>query len=251
MKKTNTKKEIPAKTVVKGLITGFVSYGIILAFLLFVIESVCYSTIDYTSSNARVLTISLPLFFAIIQFLVIRLICRLSTVDLFKKCRTKSDNLDYIEKKMYSFFIILAIIILVILNFILYFGLSNFAKSIEIASTKEAKIFSEEYTKILKNEMLANYNEQKSRDIVIFSITELSLILSFVSLIPYQKKMILEYNEIGRRVKKDDKKVKEKTKDEETIEEQKIEESLKENESISEETDETVPEENVDSKLKD
>ena len=37
MSQTEEKKVIPAKTVVKGLITGFVSYGIVLGFLLFVI----------------------------------------------------------------------------------------------------------------------------------------------------------------------------------------------------------------------
>jgi hypothetical protein len=237
MKKTNAKKEIPAKTVVKALITGFVSYGIIISFLLFVVESVAYNAIDSASTNAKILVISLPLFFAIIQYLIIHLICRLSTIDLFKKCKTKSDNLTYIVKKMNLFFLICVIFLLVVLNFILYFGLSDLAQSIEIASAQEAKVFSEEYTAILKDNMLADYNEQKSMSIVIFFITELSLLISFMSLVPYQKKMILEYNETGRRIKNDEEKTKEKSRIEKAVPELKNEEILSENENT--ETSET------------
>lgn len=204
MKKTESKKLIPVKTVVKGLITGFVSYGIVISFLLFVIESVCYSTIDYSSSNAKVLVFSLPLLFAFIQYFVIHFICKLSTLDLFKKCKTKAENIDAIQQKMNLFFLICILVIFIALNAILALNLSNIRKSIDIASEQESKVFSEEYTNILKNDMMADYNEQKNKDLVIFIITELSLVVSFFSLIPYQRKMILEYNETGKRIKTDD-----------------------------------------------
>ena len=49
MKETEEKKVIPAKTVVKGLITGFVSYGIIIGFLLLVVALIFSTTISNIS----------------------------------------------------------------------------------------------------------------------------------------------------------------------------------------------------------
>jgi hypothetical protein len=58
-----------------------------------------------------------------------------------------------------------------------------------------------------------------------------------MSLVPYQKKMILEYNETGRRIKNDEEKTKEKSRIEKAVPELKNEEILSENENT--ETSET------------
>ena len=101
MKETEEKKVIPAKTVVKGLITGFVSYGIIIGFLLLVVALIFSTTISNISdANQKVLSISLPLLFAFILYFVIHSICKISTIDLFKKCKTNSENLPEISQKM-------------------------------------------------------------------------------------------------------------------------------------------------------
>ena len=54
------------------------------------------------------------------------------------------------------------------------------------------------------NKMLAEFNESKNQTLVSTVIIELSLVVSFFSLIPYQKKLILEYNDVGKRVKKEE-----------------------------------------------
>ena len=205
MKETEEKKVIPAKTVVKGLITGFVSYGIIIGFLLLVVALIFSTTISNISdANQKVLSISLPLLFAFILYFVIHSICKISTVDLFKKCKTNSENLPEISQKMNLFFLVCIILFVILSNCLLVLKLSNERKSIDVASETYNQVFSDNFTKTLTNEMLADYNETKNQTLVSAIIIELSLVVSFFSLIPYQKKMILEYNDVGKRIKKEE-----------------------------------------------
>lgn len=205
MKETEEKKVIPAKTVVKGLITGFVSYGIIIGFLLLVVALIFSTTISNISdANQKVLSISLPLLFAFILYFVIHSICKISTIDLFKKCKTNSENLPEIFQKMNLFFLVCIILFVILSNCLLVLKLSNERKSIDVASETYNQVFSDNFTKTLTNEMLADYNETKNQTLVSAIIIELSLVVSFFSLIPYQKKMILEYNDVGKRIKKEE-----------------------------------------------
>lgn len=205
MKETEEKKVIPAKTVVKGLITGFVSYGIIIGFLLLVVALIFSTTIsNIPDANQKVLSISLPLLFAFILYFVIHSICKISTIDLFKKCKTNSENLPEISQKMNLFFLVCIILFVILSNCLLVLKLSNERKSIDVASETYNQVFSDNFTKTLTNEMLADYNETKNQTLVSAIIIELSLVVSFFSLIPYQKKMILEYNDVGKRIKKEE-----------------------------------------------
>ena len=205
MKETEEKKVIPAKTVVKGLITGFVSYGIIIGFLLLVVALIFSTTISNISdANQKVLSISLPLLFAFILYFVIHSICKISTIDLFKKCKTNSENLPEIFQKMNLFFLVCIILFVILSNCLLVLKLSNERKSIDVASETYNQVFSDNFKKTLTNEMLADYNETKNQTLVSAIIIELSLVVSFFSLIPYQKKMILEYNDVGKRIKKEE-----------------------------------------------
>ena len=102
---------------------------------------------------------------------------------------------------MNLFFLICVIILVIISNSLLMLKLSNERKSIDIASQTYSTVFSENFTSNLTNEMLADYNEKKNQTLASAIILELSLVVSFISLIPYQKKMILEYNDSGKRVK--------------------------------------------------
>ena len=199
------KKEISARTTVKAIITGFVSYGIIIGFLLLVVALIFSTTIsNIPDANQKVLSISLPLLFAFILYFVIHSICKISTIDLFKKCKTNSENLPEISQKMNLFFLVCIILFVILSNCLLVLKLSNERKSIDVASETYNQVFSDNFTKTLTNEMLADYNETKNQTLVSAIIIELSLVVSFFSLIPYQKKMILEYNDVGKRIKKEE-----------------------------------------------
>ena len=190
------KKEISARTTVKAIITGFVSYGIIINFLCLLIIAIGnYFLKNVPGSTARGLYITLPLMAVIIIYFIIHIICRLSTYDVFKKCKTNPDNYKNIIKYLNIFFIVC-----IFLSIILFLGLLNLnlqyqAKSIDYAVLKYNEIFSVEHTNQLKEEMLSTFNSSKGNLTTSTIILELGFAISFLSLIPYQRKMILKYND--------------------------------------------------------
>lgn len=190
------KKEISARTTVKAIITGFVSYGIIINFLCLLIIAIGnYFLKNVPGSTARGLYITLPLMAVIIIYFIIHIICRVSTYDVFKKCKTNPDNYKNIIKYLNIFFIVC-----IFLSIILFLGLLNLnlqyqAKSIDYAVLKYNEIFSVEHTNQLKEEMLSTFNDSKENLTTSTIILELGFAISFLSLIPYQRKMILKYND--------------------------------------------------------
>ena len=109
------KKEITAKTTVKAIITGFVSYGIITIFICYIILTIANSILNnYSGTSSGGLYITLPMIAVILVYCIIHLVCRMSTYDVFKKCKTNPDNYKKISKFLNLFFIvvILASIIL-------------------------------------------------------------------------------------------------------------------------------------------
>lgn len=190
------KKEISARTTVKAIITGFVSYGIIINFLCLLIIAIGnYFLKNVPGSTARGLYITLPLMAVIIIYFIIHIICRLSTYDVFKKCKTNPDNYKNIIKYLNIFFIVC-----IFLSIILFLGLLNLnlqyqAKSIDYAVLKYNEIFSVEHTNQIKEEMLSTFNSSKENLTTSTIILELGFAISFLSLIPYQRKMILKYND--------------------------------------------------------
>ena len=190
------KKEISARTTVKAIITGFVSYGIIINFLCLLIIAIGnYFLKNVPGSTARGLYITLPLMAVIIIYFIIHIICRLSTYDVFKKCKTNPDNYKNIIKYINIFFVVC-----IFLSIILFLGLLNLnlqyqAKSIDYAVLKYNEIFSVEHTNQLKEEMLSTFNSSKENLTTSTIILELGFAISFLSLIPYQRKMILKYND--------------------------------------------------------
>ena len=196
MENNMEKKEISARTTVKAIITGFVSYGIIINFLCLLIIAIGnYFLKNVPGSTARGLYITLPLMAVIIIYFIIHIICRLSTYDVFKKCKTNPDNYKNIIKYINIFFIVC-----IFLSIILFLGLLNLnlqyqAKSIDYAVLKYNEIFSVEHTNQLKEEMLSTFNSSKENLTTSTIILELGFAISFLSLIPYQRKMILKYND--------------------------------------------------------
>lgn len=190
------KKEISARTTVKAIITGFVSYGIIAIFICLLIFAVGnYFLNQFSGDVAKNLYISIPLIAAILLYFIIHLICRLSTYDVFKKCKTNSDNYKTIIKALNIFFIICIILSIILFLSLLYLNLQYQLKSIEYATIQYKEVFSDEHIAQLHKEMNSVYEESKSNLIISTVILEIGLSISFLSLIPYQRKMILRYNE--------------------------------------------------------
>ena len=190
------KKEITAKTTIKAIITGFVSYGILVIFICLVLFAIGnYFFEKLSASTSRGLYITLPLIAIIFLYFIIHGICRLSTYDVFKKCKTNPENYKKIVKTLNIFFIICIILSVVLFLSLLYLNLEFQLKSIQLAELKYKEVFSEEHIKLLKSEMMDVYNNSKINLTISTVILEIGISISILSLIPYQRKMLLKYNE--------------------------------------------------------
>lgn len=191
------KKEINTRTTVKAIITGFVSYGIIVNFLCLLIIALGNQFLsNFSGISSRVLHVTVPLIAIIFLYFIVRGICNLSTYDVFKKCKTNPENYKKIVKYLNIFFIVCIILSIVFFLSLLYLNLQYQLKSIDLATFQYKTIFSEEHTEELKNEMLDTYNDSKTNLIISTIILEIGFAISFISLIPYQRKMITKYNEV-------------------------------------------------------
>lgn len=189
------KKEISSKTTVKAIITGFVSYGIIITFICLLIFAIGnYFMGQFSAQTSRGLHITLPLIFIIALYFVIHSICRLSTYDVFKKCKTNPENYKKIIKYLNIFFIICIVLSILISLSLLYLNLEYQLKSIEYSAVQYKEVFSPDHIKILKSEMNLAFDASKTNLTISTIILEIGISIGFLSLIPYQRKMILKYN---------------------------------------------------------
>ncbi len=190
------KKEISARTTVKAIVTGFVSYGIIANFLcLLVLAIVNYFLSSLSGNFTNGLYITVPLIAIILVYFIVHGICRISTYDTFKKCKTSPENYKKIVKFLNIFFMLCIVLSIIIFLGLLYLNLEYQVKSIELSILQYKQNFSQEFTDYLKNEMIDAYNVSKNNAITSTIILEIGFMISFISLIPYQRKMILKYNE--------------------------------------------------------
>lgn len=190
------KKEINSKTTIKAIVTGFVSYGIIINFICLLIFAVgSYALKSILTSPIKGLYITLPLMAAIFIYFIIHIICKLSTYDVFKKCKTNPENYKKITKYLTIFFIICIFLSVIVFLSLLNLNLQYQLKSIDYAVLKYNQIFSADHTAKLEAEMLDTFNASKENLTISTIILEIGFSISFLSLIPYQRKMILKYNE--------------------------------------------------------
>lgn len=193
------KQEIDSSSVVKGIINGFVCYGIIFIFLILLVLSIGnYFLKDFSGNTSRGLYITLPLMAVIIIYFIVHFICRISTYDVFKKHKTNPDNYKTIIKYLNMFFIICIILSIILFLELLYLNLQYQLTSIEYTTVKYKEVFSPAHIEILKADMLKIYNESKINLTVSTVILEIGFTLSFISLISYQRKMITQYNEVSQ-----------------------------------------------------
>lgn len=190
------KKEISSRTTIKAIITGFVSYGVITIFIFLLILAIANHFLqNIVTSNISGLYITLPLMASLLIYLFTQLICKLSTYDVFKKCKTNPENYKKIFKYLTIFFVICIILSIVVFLSLLYLNLEFQAKTIDYTILKYREIFSEEHTQMLQKEMTDLYNTTKTNLVRSTIILEIGFTISFIALIPYQIKMIKKYNE--------------------------------------------------------
>lgn len=191
-----SRKEISAETVVKAIVTGFVSYGIIIFVICILIGTVADQILNnIPTKESYNLYITVPLLASFFIYFIIHLICRLSTYDVFKKCKTDVENYSVITKYLSLFFIALIFLTIVVFLSLLYLNLKYQIQSIALAELQYESIFSNEHTGQLMREMEETFNKNKINSINSTIILVLGVTLSTLTLIPYQFKMLKRYNE--------------------------------------------------------
>ena len=190
------KKEISAQTVVKAIITGFVSYGIIVMFLGILLFAVIHNFLNqYSGSTARTLYITVPLMLALVIYFIIHAICKLSTYDVFKKCKTNPENYKTINKYLSFFFILCIILSICVFLTWLYCNLAYQVKYIEAFKTQYKNVYDPQYVELLALNLTTKYNDSKINAVTSTAILVTSLTLSFLSLVIYQDQMLKKYNQ--------------------------------------------------------
>ncbi len=198
------KKEASVNTVVKSIITGFASYGIIFyVFVILLLVIAGKMTAGATNLKTETTRIVLSVVLAVFCFVLVRFTCRVSTMDVFKKCIMNPESYGRVTKKMTLFY-------LICIGMAMFTGLSLLNLNLkyeraEIAYYKvyNSQVFSPEYVDSKEKEMNQQYDHNKANIVKTTVIVELGIVLGFLSLINYQGKMLERYNEYEKAEKAD------------------------------------------------
>lgn len=193
------KQEINSNKAVSKLTTRFVSYGVFILVVYKIIETLIQrSILNNFSENQVLLYVTLGLIFSIILLITMHFICRLSTHDVLKKYKVKSDDIETISKKLtkiFILFIFLSIIIsLVQLYITLIYESKLQAHSIVLTNMQYKDEFTEESLSKLNNEIISNFYTYRANLITYTFIVELGFCISLIAIAPFQKTMIIKYN---------------------------------------------------------
>lgn len=189
------KKEITAKATTKAIINGYIAYGILIGFIVYVLGLGVNSILKTLPNiNGQGLSITISLIGAILLYFVLHGVCKLSIYDVFKKCKTNPENTSKVISRL-NLFVILCVVFFAIASIsILLINFNNQQQAIELATYKYSAIHSKEFVSKLENEMIIEFNETKANMVIATIILELGIVVSCFSIIPLQKKLIEKYN---------------------------------------------------------
>ena len=179
------------KHIIKSNITSFLSYTILLGFIFSII--VILIKILLQNMINPFLSITLSLMCGILLFNMFHFISETSTISTFKDEKLDAYNAQKYLSKMNLFYTIC--IVLSVLICIGYLMINNFTyiNAINSAYEQYSDISYEFAEKVVQN-IKYNYDLIFPGKLYSTIIIELSLVLSFITLIPYQKKLLHKCN---------------------------------------------------------
>lgn len=190
-----TKKQIPERTAIKAIITSYVCYGLITFFIYNLLKSSISSLlVQSIEKNLPVLGYIIPTMFGIITLVIIHLLCRISTFDVFKKCSMDASKTDYVMKNLKIFFVIVILASMFYSFTALYISINLDSQSVQISTLEYSRIFSSEHSKLLVDDMINDFNNFRDYAFKDAFISEAFFIIGFISLSSFQRNMIETYN---------------------------------------------------------
>ena len=184
-------KDTSYKTVLKSNIILFLSYGILTGFIFILLAIIVKYTLHDISNTF--LAITLSIIGGILLFYLLHFVCRSSTLESFKKVKLSEENSTFFLRRMNLFFMICVLLSVLICIGYLFMNNLMFLNAISQAYEKYGFI-SSEFTNQVVAKITEEYQNSLFSKISSTLIFELSLTISFFSLIPYQRKLLSKYN---------------------------------------------------------
>lgn len=191
----NKKKTLNVNSASRGLIIGFLSYGILLAFIFFSLIIFISWKLNQSLGNQDTIKYTIAVFSAFLMFFSIRAACKLCTIDLFRNYKIRIDDIIKVSTVMNLFFIMCVI---VSIAFSLLFTKNNLnshkkdlIKSQQIYYTQ----YPEEYADYLTEKMISEYQLDRFTLLTQMFIVDSGVIFGLFSLITIQKNLIEKYND--------------------------------------------------------
>lgn len=184
-------KETNYKSILKSNIILFLSYSILTGFIFLILATAIKYALHNISSTP--LSITLSFITGILLFYLLHFICQSSTIESFKKEKLSEENTILFLQKMNLFFTICILISILFCMGYLFMNNLLFARSIAEAYQKYDFISSEFANQVIQK-VNETYQNTLPGKVCSSIILELSLVITFFSLIPYQKKMAEKYN---------------------------------------------------------
>ena len=193
--KEKVKKEISEKVAVKAIITSYICYGFIFFFIYNILKNtVSTSILENIQKNLNQLGYLIPVLFGILTLFIIHLLCRLSTVDVFRKCTMDPKKTKYVMQNLKVFFVGLILVSLVYTYVSLYVSINIDSQSVLMSTMQYSKVFSPGFTTKLSQEMLTNFNNFRDYAFKDAFISEVFFVVAIISLSSFQRKMLDVYN---------------------------------------------------------
>ena len=230
--KEKTRKEISERTAIKAIITSYVCYGLITFFIYNLLKSAVSSAIiNNIHNNISILGYVVPAMFGILSVCLIHILCRLSTIDVFKKCSMDTSKTDYVMRNLKIFFVVIILTSIVYSFISLNMSLNLDSQSIQLSSLQYSQVFSIEHTKQLEQEMQTEFNNFRDYAFKDAFISEIFFIIGFISLSSFQRKMLETYNGKSpknlEKIEKENSNIKNKNKEAKTNEEESNKDNMK------------------------
>ena len=197
MKKAKGTK-ITSKAVTKGLAIGFLSYGLLIGFIYCIFIAILYSYYQAAS-----ITQAKPLLFSFFVATLIGIgivilnygVCKLSSIDVLKKAKLSNHLIKKSSSSMGTFFLSMMVIVVLFLNYSLLMTIITEKNALMYTKLElSTSDFSDTTAQAIFEKEVASYELDKKATLIRTLVIEFAFIVSYITLMPYQEKMLLKYN---------------------------------------------------------
>ena len=184
-------KEEKYSKIIGHNIISFLSFGMLTSFIFILITVIIKLTIHDIYNNF--LSITLALICGIITYYLVHFVCRNSSIETFRKYKLNKNDISQFSKEMNLIFILCSLISVVFcISYLVFFNIS-YANAIQKAYEKYSQI-SPDFANKIVTQINIDYQLRKIGKVIFTIIYELFLVVSFISLIPYQEKLLKKFN---------------------------------------------------------